>query len=134
MRLVDADKIYEKVQESEELARKRVQDTESYMPYPNNLNPSYTRYLAQMDERTMFKHMIADAPTIEERKWIPCSERMPEAGSWAIWCSNKGIIQVARWKTDLRDHFFPDQGFFELEDAVAWMELPVPYMEVEHDR
>ena len=59
--------------------------------------------------------------------WIPCSERLPEPGSWAIWCSIKGIIQVARWKEDAIDHFFPDQGFFDLEDAVAWMPLPEPW-------
>lgn len=28
---------------------------------------------------------------------------------------------------DAIDHFFPDQGFFQLEDAVAWMPLPEPY-------
>lgn len=60
-------------------------------------------------------------------KWIPCSERMPEPGSWAIWCSYRGMRQIARWKEDAIDHFFPDQGFFQLEDAVAWMPLPEPY-------
>ena len=74
MRLINADALYEKVQHDEELARNRVLDTESTLPYPNNLNPSYTRYVAQMDERTRLKHMIADALTIEpERKkgkWI----------------------------------------------------------------
>lgn len=74
MRLIDADALYEKVQHDEELARNHVLDTESTLPYPNNLNPSYTRYVAQMDERTRLKFRIADAPTIEpERKtgkWI----------------------------------------------------------------
>ena len=65
MRLIDADALYEQLQKDEELARKRVLDTESYLPYPNNLNPSYTRYVAQMDERTRLKHIVADAHTIE---------------------------------------------------------------------
>lgn len=63
-RLIDADALYTKVQEGEELARKRVLDTETTLPYPTNLNPAYTRYLAQMDERTTLKDMIADAPTV----------------------------------------------------------------------
>lgn len=67
-RLIDADALYEQLKKDEEMARKRVLDTESSLPYPNNLNPSYTRYVAQMDERTRLKHMVADAPTIEERK------------------------------------------------------------------
>jgi predicted RNA-binding Zn-ribbon protein involved in translation (DUF1610 family) len=73
MRLIDADALYEQLKQDEEMARNRVLDTESSLPYPNNLNPSYTRYVAQMDERTRLKHMVADAPTIEERKtgkWI----------------------------------------------------------------
>ena len=75
------------------------------------------------------KRVIINTPFVSDRPqgWIPCSERLPEPGSWAIWCSIKGIIQVARWKEDAIDHFFPDQGFFNLEDAVAWMPLPEPW-------
>ena len=65
MRLIDGDPLYEEVQHSEELATNRVLDTESTLPYPNNLNPSYIRYVAQMNERTRLKHMIEDAPTIK---------------------------------------------------------------------
>lgn len=89
MRLIDADKLYEQLREDEELARNRVLDTESSLPYPNNLNPSYTRYVAQMDERTRLKHMVADAPTIEpERKkgeWI--IDRDCEGKSRTITCN-----------------------------------------------
>lgn len=66
-----------------------------------------------------------------EANWIPCKEQMPPAGHWAIWCSKKGLIQVARWKEDAIDHFWPSQEFFQLEDAVAWMPLPKPYSEEE---
>ena len=65
MRLIDADALYEQLKQDEEMARNRVLDTKSSLPYPNNLNPSYTRYVAQMNERTRLKHMVADAPTIE---------------------------------------------------------------------
>ena len=60
-------------------------------------------------------------------QWIPISKAMPEDGSWALWCSVDGTIQVARWKTDAIDHFYPGGEFFDLEDAVAWMPLPKPY-------
>lgn len=65
MRLIDADALYKVIQDAEELARRRVLDTESTLPYPTNLNPAYTRYLAQMDERTKAKEMVADAPTVD---------------------------------------------------------------------
>lgn len=74
MRLIDADALYAKLQEHEELARKRVFDTTSTLPFPNNLNPAYTRYLAQLDERTALKHMVADAPTIAQPEIIRCRE------------------------------------------------------------
>lgn len=74
MRLIDGDALYAKLQEHEELARKRVWDTESTLPFPTNLNPAYTRYLAQLDERTALKHMVADAPTIEQPEIIHCRE------------------------------------------------------------
>ena len=65
MRLIDADALYEQLKQDEEMARNRVLDTESLLPYPNNLNPSYTRYVAQMDERTRLKHMVVDVPVID---------------------------------------------------------------------
>lgn len=73
-RLIDGAALYERLAELEELARDRVLDTDTSLPYPTNLNPAYTRYSAQLDERIRLKQMIADAPTIElERKkgkWI----------------------------------------------------------------
>lgn len=74
MRLIDGDALYAELQEHEELARKRVWDTASTLPFPNNLNPAYTRYLAQLDERTALKHMVADAPTIEQPEIIRCRD------------------------------------------------------------
>ena len=74
MRLIDGDALYAKLQEHEELARKRVWDTESTLSFPTNLNPTYTRYLAQLDERITLKHMVADAPTIEQPEIIRCRE------------------------------------------------------------
>ncbi len=74
MRLIDADALYEAMQDAEELARRRVLDTESTLPYPNNLNPAYTRYLAQMDERTKAKEMVADAPTVDAVKVVRCKD------------------------------------------------------------
>lgn len=65
----------------------------------------------------------------EAQRWIPVTERLPDADSWAIWCSKNGVQQIARLKTDAIDHFFPSQGFFGLDDAAAWMPLPEPYKE-----
>ena len=74
MRLIDGDALYKAMQDAEDLARQRVLDTESTLPYPNNLNPSYTRYLAQMDERTKAKEMVADAPTVDAVPVVRCKD------------------------------------------------------------
>ena len=57
--LKDFQKIYADMTEKEELARQRVIDT------PIN-SPCYMRYVAQLNERTAFKEMLFDAPTIIE--------------------------------------------------------------------
>lgn len=74
MRLIDADKLYERLKADEELARDRVVDTPNSFPN-GQINPSAIRYMAQLNERTRFKEIVYDAPTIEvpERrtgKWI----------------------------------------------------------------
>lgn len=57
--LKDFQKMYADMTEKEELARQRVIDT------PTN-SPCYMRYVAQLNERTAFKEMLFDAPTIIE--------------------------------------------------------------------
>ena len=57
--LKDFQKIYADITEIEELARQRVIDT------PTN-SPCYMRYVSQLNERTAFKEMLFDAPTIIE--------------------------------------------------------------------
>lgn len=74
MRLIDANELYERIAEKEELARQRLVDTPSRLPN-GSFNPYATRYATQLDERTTFKFMIADAPTIEAEtikhgRWI----------------------------------------------------------------
>lgn len=57
--LKDFQKMYADMSNREELARRRVIDT------PTN-SPCYLRYVAQLNERTAFREMLFDAPTIIE--------------------------------------------------------------------
>lgn len=119
MRLIDADALYAKVQEGEELARKRVLDTETTLPCPTNLNPAYTRYLAQMDERTKLKHMIADAPTVEPQQWIPCTERLPEKHTHVLVYSKTSGVCI---------DFINNVGnWYGTPRVLAWIPLPKPW-------
>ena len=58
--LKDFQKIYADMLEIEELSRQRVIDDSVVN------SPSYMRYVTQLSERTAFKKMILDAPTVIE--------------------------------------------------------------------
>ena len=125
-RLIDADLLYMQLQKDEELARKRVLDTESFLPYPNNMNPSYTRYVAQMDERTRLKHMVADAPTIEPERWIPCSKTTDIPDHEIMACDEYGEIMFGYLAYE-DDQWICASDGYEMVDPIAWREKPEPW-------
>lgn len=106
MRLINADALDDVVQDLNE-----------------NKNYGITR-----GEYKLIDAVLFEFPTIEERKWIPCSERLPEDGTWNIF-SDGETISVERYKMDAIDHFFPQGRWFSFDEAVAWMPLPEPYRE-----
>lgn len=88
---IDKSALYEKIAQLEELARNR------YLETPSN-SPCYSRYMAQLNERTAFKHIIADfhsadvAPVVPGR-WLHTEIEDDEewGGTWHKWtCDNCG--------------------------------------------
>ena len=151
MRLIDADAdaLYERIAGKEELARRRVVDTPSRLPN-GDFNPYATRYATQLDERTTFKFMIADAPTIEvapvkHGRWIPCSERLPEENTDVLISyrykqgegdTSHSDIEITSYGTvyfggraidGLKEWRAPFQYFHANYEVIAWMPLPEPY-------
>lgn len=55
---IDKSALYDKIAQLEDLARNR------YLETPSN-SPCYSRYMAQLNERTAFKHIIADSPSAD---------------------------------------------------------------------
>ena len=55
---IDKSALYEKIAQLEELARNR------YLETPSN-SQCYSRYMAQLNECTAFKHLIADFPSAD---------------------------------------------------------------------
>ena len=65
---------------------------------------------------------VRELPAVQpEQKWIPCSERFPEGGSYLVWmpfAPPEGRIAVA----DYCD------GYWNIKTPIsAWMPLPKPY-------
>lgn len=52
---IDKSALYEKIAQLEELARNRYLETPSSSPF-------CSRYMTQLNERTVFKHLVADFP------------------------------------------------------------------------
>jgi hypothetical protein len=71
-RLIDADEIYKEIIQNEDLARDRVISTEEMIG--DRVNPMFTRYCAQLNERTMFKHKLVDAPVIDAVSVVRCKD------------------------------------------------------------
>ena len=69
MELISKDSLYNKMVKQEELALKRVLDTP--ITINGKSNPCYFRYSEQHNERSAFKNMIFDEPTV---KAIPIPE------------------------------------------------------------
>lgn len=93
------------------------------------VNEGWIKFDTEKDENR-FIHLVRDMAPPAEPEWHDCDptdkSTLPEPGSWAIWSDKEGHRIIARWKEDAIDHFFPDQRMFDfnLEDAVAWMEIP----------
>ena len=150
---ISRSELYKKVCEAEKLARERVLDTPSDSPFSNKLNPAYTRYSAQLNERTQFKHMIADARSVQpEQRWIPFKTRplteeekeehpewdgildckLPDDGQRILVnVSVRGheSVQYDEFYTD--DGSYLDSGYEIGTEATAWMPLPEPPKENE---
>ena len=68
---------------------------------------------------------VPKKPTIEpQQKWIPCSERMPEAGQKCLVCE-KGTIAIDTYIGKGK----PYDWRWYVRDYDAWMPLPEPYRE-----
>ena len=84
--------LYGEVAKLEELARNR------YLETPI-ISPAYTRYTAQMQDMTAFKHLIADFPAadvepVERGRWI----HKILLGEHAWFCSECKTIGSPAWK------------------------------------
>lgn len=89
---IDKSELYKEIAELEELSRKRVVDT------PTN-SPAYARYVAQLNERTMLKHKIADTHAADVAPVVRCKDCRysgfdPEYGKrWCERCWGSMLMQ-----------------------------------------
>ena len=85
-----------------------------------------------------FQMMVDEQPTIEERKWIPCSERLPENGRQVLVFARSVHFALAKYD-EMREAdgkykkqwvtFDAWKPFYTIKEVIAWMPLPEPYTE-----
>lgn len=65
------------------------------------------------------------------QQWIPCSERLPEAGNFVLGTESDGIVDTWVLQKSFTGKYYWTDSFeeraFDLETVIAWMSLPKPY-------
>lgn len=113
---IEKNALYKKIAELEELARNRYLDT------PSN-SPACARYMAQLDERTRFKHMIYDSPAadvaeVKHGKWVEVyRENIWGDSVHVLECSACGKYTVGTRGIMTKSNYCPNCGAkMDLED------------------
>lgn len=65
--------------------------------------------------------IIKNQPSIQNNKWIPCSERLPEKDDYYLITTSDGEIDVRKYDYGTR------WGWNGFERIIAWQPLPEPY-------
>ena len=90
-----------------------------------------------LTERRIMINAIKSLPSAQQ--WIPCSERLPERlGEYLITAlsnpSKNPISSVGYYHERIKEFgTFDRGGNWEKWDVIAWMPLPEPYTEEQHE-
>ena len=77
-------------------------------------------------DKALAQAMIESLPSTQQgRRWIPCSERLPDAHRtyYLVSLANKKEVDIA---------YYTEYGTWETfrnDECIAWMPLPEPYKE-----
>ena len=114
----------------------------------DNRNGHYSCFASNEDAQR-FKQTIMELPPVEQKRWIPVSERLPEEdGEYLVtvkstFKNTRNYIKLCCFARNLYlidEYDFVDKkgiagfykydseyGYYEMTDVIAWMPLPEPY-------
>ena len=73
----------------------------------------------------IIKMRIGNLPSAQpEQQWIPCSERLPERNGYYLVTGRQGAVNK---------RLYQDGYWYGNWTVIAWMPLPEPYKEDDHD-
>ena len=107
------------------------------------VDEGWIKFDTEKDTNT-YIHLVRDiAPSAQpEPKWIPCSERLPEDNRQVLIYAMSVHYALAKYD-EMRETdgtykkqwvtFDAWKPFYTIKEVVAWMPLPEPYREDDHD-
>lgn len=135
-RLIDADALYEKTAEWEARALSVIEklNRKPFEEMNSNEITEWRKWSCILNERSAFKHDVADAPAVEPQQWIPVTERLPKKyiGEW-LCCTDDGNIMILPYDTpgdgskECVFYYWEDDYTVVKPNVVAWMPLPMPW-------
>lgn len=135
-RMIDADALYEKTAEWEARALAVIEklNRKPFEEMDANEITEWRKWSCILNERSAFKHDVADAPTVEQQQWIPVTKRLPNREEY-IQCN--GLFIVSDGNSSYAEYFdiydkkcfgYPVMHGFRADRAVtAWKPLPEPW-------
>ena len=65
---------------------------------------------------------------LRDSRWIPCSERLPEAHKNVLVCEDDGEIHLCRYNANMKRFFYDGSDWdIKLSEVIAWQPLPEAY-------
>ena len=117
MRLIDKDKLMEKLEIAEDC--------------DNCKHNHHSIYCGMGSEFVTACEAICEAPEVDIPHWIPCSERLPEEEDYYLVTKEDDIaysIDIALWNPH---YHWSNNGFHKADKVIAWQPLPEPYQQKE---
>ena len=105
----------------------RCEEIEAHLPKGD---PDRTGYKMYPDYMTVWKYLHQLPSAQPEKRWIPCSERLPEEGVNVLLCIKDWESQKTKIVVSLRrDYNYWDGLGRDIRGDIAWMPLPEAYKE-----